>query len=174
MSGVPVDTFWTDERSDEVSGLWREGISLRTIAAKYGVTQGKISGKLRRLGLFGIEGRPPTVRAKRVTLPGPKPARSTADAKPPAARKPGQALVAVVVPQPAPVAHGPTRLEDLQTRSCRWPLNKWAPGGGAAVMFCGEDAPSEKPHRYCPKHLKQSYAPALGRLASATQQPRAA
>lgn len=120
---------WTDERIDQLKGMWERGLTASQIADELGgVSRNAVIGKAHRLGL---QSRPSPVKANEA------PRKTAAAAPPPPARKPAPAEVeapraaAPAAPAPAPVrAPAPA------------PATSAAP---AAAAPAGDDAPTPAP-----------------------------
>ena len=61
--------IWNDKTIKRAVAMWREGFSLRAIAADLGKTRSAVSGKLNREGYLRGESGKPTISA----IPNPKP-----------------------------------------------------------------------------------------------------
>jgi GcrA cell cycle regulator len=48
---MDTDITWTDERIDELTRLWDEGVTTAEIGRRIGVTKNAVIGKVHRLGL---------------------------------------------------------------------------------------------------------------------------
>jgi GcrA cell cycle regulator len=152
-------SFWTDERIDQLTKLWRAGHSARDIAFQLGASsRDAVIGKVHRLKLH--------VQFPRAKSAKPKPS--------PAPRKPGRVGSILMRAQPilsaprAPAVRLPaaTRLpavvkESLMTRPagrcslmeltaerCKWPIGDVGTPGFA---FCGA-AKSAEAGPYCAQH----------------------
>jgi GcrA cell cycle regulator len=131
---------WTDERIDQLKGMWERGLTASQIAEELGgVSRNAVIGKAHRLGL---QSRPSPVKAnetpKKAAAPAPrKPAptpeveapRAAAPAAPaPAApvRAPAAAPAAPAAPAPAPAA---TSGDDAPTPAPQPRIISVGPGG---------------------------------------------
>ncbi|WP_296599680.1 GcrA family cell cycle regulator [Phenylobacterium sp.] len=146
-SRAPVSSGgWTDDAVETLLRLWRTGdLSAAMIARRLGVTRNAVLGKIHRLGLSQPRRpRPPAI------APPPRPPK----AKPIASARRAPALAQVrMSPQPtAEIGRGlVTRLEDLPTRACHWPLGD---PQAADFAFCGRRAETGP---YCPGHAGMAY-----------------
>ncbi|MDO7833637.1 GcrA family cell cycle regulator [Sphingobium sp. HBC34] len=91
---------WTDERIDQLKGMWERGLTASQIADELGgVSRNAVIGKAHRLGL---QSRPSPVKANEA------PRKTAAAAPPPPVRKPApeveapRTVAAPVAPAPAP------------------------------------------------------------------------
>ena len=132
---------WTDERVEQLKGLWSEGLSASQIArALGGVSRNAVIGKVHRLGLAG---RAVPARAER-----PRTQRRTAI---------HTALAPIEV-----VEEDPIILEDgsfatvltINDRMCRWPIGDPAEN---EFHFCGRNPRNGSP--YCEAHARKAYQP---------------
>ena len=126
---------WTPERTETLTGLWKEGLSTAEIGRRLGVTKNAVVGKVHRLGL---PKRQSPIAAKTA------PAATAAPAKP-------------AVPKPAgpkPQVHKAevVRLEGLRPGMCSWPIGE---PGTESFHFCGGTAVPGKP--YCAEHCAKAY-----------------
>jgi len=132
---------WTDERVEQLKGLWNEGLSASQIArALGGISRNAVIGKVHRLGLAG---RAAPARAER-----PRTQRRTA-----------------IHTAPAPVEiieEDPIKLDDgnfatvltINDRMCRWPIGDPAEN---EFHFCGRKPKNGSP--YCEAHARKAYQP---------------
>lgn len=137
---------WTDDAVENLTRLWRQGdLSAAMIARRLGVTRNAVLGKIHRLGLS--QPRRPRPGA---IAPPPRPAkpRPVASTRRVPALAPGR-----MSPQPtAEIGRGlVTRLEDLPSRACHWPLGD---PQAADFTFCGRRAEAGT---YCPAHAGMAY-----------------
>ena len=134
-------TFWSDESIKSLTGLWKDGLSVRQIAVHLGgITRNAVIGKLYRLGFTG---RSPSY------MPRPKPKRANGFKAPVSG-------VVEVRPKPAPAeAQMPPSLPpgefpfacntyEIGPDMCRWPLGEPTHD----MRYCG--APSWG--SWCPVH----------------------
>ena len=148
-------TFWTQERVDQATSLWKEGKSAAQVAkAIKAPSRNAVIAKLHRLGLTrGDRARAVTSSLTR-TYAAPN---STAQrrATPPAIRNP-----ASETPQPADrrrlreveVAAEPVQLAELGRCACRYPVSGFGTtlGETSELLFCGAATPAGK--SYCESH----------------------
>ena len=95
---------WTDERIEQLKGMWEKGLTASQIAEELGgVSRNAVIGKAHRLGL---QSRPSPVKAadapRKPAVPPRKPAPETAALAAPVAAQPAPQPAAA--PHPAPVA----------------------------------------------------------------------
>lgn len=152
---------WTAELNDQLTSLYREGLSCSMIAARLPVevSRNAVIGKLHRLGLTSKGQRP------RVHLPSGAAAHKkrrkrhlrmhSVAPKSPKTSKSATALMSIpVIPLPSPdpldvplVAN----LIDLEPHHCRWPIGHVGePGFG----FCGQHHVAGS--SYCAHHANRS------------------
>lgn len=137
---------WTDDAVETLIRLWRTGdLSAAMIARRLGVTRNAVLGKIHRLGLSKPRGpRLPAI------APPPRPAKARPIA--PATRAPPSAPVRTPPKLTAEVGPGlVTRLEDLPSQACHWPIGD---PQAADFAFCGRPVET-KP--YCPAHARVAY-----------------
>lgn len=144
---------WTDERTEQLKKLWRNGVSCSQIAAELGgVSRNGVIGKVHRLGLAG---RKPKA-SERARKPKDKPAhpwqQMPAIPAKPTSGVPAQPAEASV---PVPVKQRRSLLS-LRLGECRWPYGD--PQDKANFYFCGAKAVDERP--YCREHCALAYRPA--------------
>jgi len=137
---------WTDDAVEALVRLWRTGdLSAAMIARRLGVTRNAVLGKIHRLGLSKPRRRRPPAIA-----PTPRHVKPRRVAS--AARAPASAPVGTPPKLTADVGPGlVTRLEDLPSRACHWPLGD---PQAADFAFCGRPVET-KP--YCPAHSGVAY-----------------
>lgn len=136
----------------------KEELSYGQIAALYeDATIGKVAGRCRRLGLK--RGTSPTIGVKRAGRGGtvvPPPAPPPPPQKP--APKPRAKVAAMSVvamrheTQKRPFVRGQVRLEDLESKQCKWPFGD---PRDRDFGFCGDAREGESP--YCCEHNKLAY-----------------
>ena len=140
--------YWTAEKVEALRELWTAGHSGQVIAQLLGdgITRNAVIGKAHRLCLErrverqGIRpARYPTRRRKRVLTPRPP--------------FPPQ------VPKPPPPPPRPRRLTlfELESNSCRWPIELDNPKTfwGPTTHFCGDSKQDGFP--YCERHVLKAY-----------------
>jgi len=142
---------WTDERVEQLKGLWNEGLSASQIARTLGgVSRNAVIGKVHRLGLAG---RAVPARAER-----PRTQRRTA-----------------IHTAPAPVEvieEDPITLEDghfatvltITDRMCHWPIGDPSEN---EFHFCGRNPRAGSP--YCEAHARKAYQPQTMKARRAAQ-----
>lgn len=132
---------WTDERVEQLKGLWNEGLSASQIArALGGVSRNAVIGKVHRLGLAG---RAVPTRSER-----PRSQRRSA--------------IHTAAPLPEVIEEDPITLDDgnfvtvltISDRMCRWPIGDPAE---QQFHFCGRKPRSGSP--YCEAHARKAYQP---------------
>jgi GcrA cell cycle regulator len=90
---------WTDERIDQLKGMWERGLTASQIADELGgVSRNAVIGKAHRLGL---QSRPSPVKANET------PSKRPAPAPAPAPRKASPAPIEAETPRAAPIAAAP-------------------------------------------------------------------
>lgn len=132
---------WTDERVEQLKGLWNEGLTASQIAlALGGVSRNAVIGKVHRLGLAG---RAVPARSER-----PRTQRRTA--------------IHTAPPLPEIIEEDPIKLEDgnfvtvltINDRMCRWPIGDPSEN---EFHFCGRKPKTGSP--YCEAHARKAYQP---------------
>ena len=151
--------IWNDKTIKRAVAMWREGFSLRAIAADLGKTRSAVSGKLNREGYLRGESVKPTISA----IPNPKP-RLT---RPTAITPPS--------PLPLPInaarrsfndVSGPSYdLCDLDRGDCRFPI-----GDPLERDFCWCSAPRHGELPYCLAHCRVAF---IGYRVASTRGPGA-
>lgn len=163
---------WTEDRVATLSKLWADGLSASQIAKQLGgVTRNAVIGKVHRLGLSG--------RAKPSR---PKPAKTTAAARPKAAPKPAKvtAKAAAVESKPkAKPAQLPATIEQppleakplkdgtyatiltITDHMCKFPIGD---PKADEFRFCGRKTDPDEP--YCTPHSMVAYQPSRRRNSS--------
>ena len=90
---------WTDERIDQLKGMWEKGLTASQIAEELGgVSRNAVIGKAHRIGL---QSRPSPVKANET------PKKAAAPRKPPTPEAEAPKAAAAPVAQPAPVRAAP-------------------------------------------------------------------
>ena len=101
---------WTDERIDQLKGMWERGLTASQIAEELGgVSRNAVIGKAHRLGL---QSRPSPVKANDAPKKAPAPPRKPAS--------PAPAVEAEAAPRPvapAPVAEAPAPVRAFTSSS---------------------------------------------------------
>ncbi|MBZ0215975.1 MAG: GcrA cell cycle regulator [Fimbriimonadaceae bacterium] len=157
---------WTDERVEQLTKLWSEGLSASQIASVLGgVTRNAVIGKVHRLGLSG---RSKPIRTSR---PRPRKPRAPSRTRPTgrgyssvggAALKMDEDADAIAQPRlnPVPIedmvipmAERKSILE-LNEKTCRWPYHD---PRDPDFHFCGRGTATDKP--YCEHHSRLAYQP---------------
>lgn len=142
---MPCTSSWTDERVDQLTILWREGLSASAIArALGGVTRNAVIGKIHRLGLDGrvVPARPGRRKSRSVGT-----RRRAVRLRPAAVLRPWPEVV-----EPLPAA-GLADMVSVGPHACRWPLgDPKAPG----FTLCGRLAVRGA---YCGPHGALAYRP---------------
>lgn len=126
---------WTDEKMEQLRGLWEGGLTASAIADAMGdgFSRNAIIGKAHRLGLAG---RPSPVKPGEETV---------VRAKPAGGGKPGGGGKAAPKPQR-------TSLLELSDKVCKWPIGH---PGEIDFHFCGK--PSSTGFPYCGEHCTVAY-----------------
>ena len=150
--GPPIETVWSEAKTEELRELWASGLSAADIAKRLGcgLTRNAVIGKAHRLKLERRVERQailprqyPTQRRKRVLIPPRRP--------PPQVPKP---------PPPPPSWRG-LKLGELEREHCRWPLDvptrilHWPKVWKPTTRFCG--APVFEEYPYCKAHCCAAY-----------------
>jgi GcrA cell cycle regulator len=142
---------WTDERVEQLKGLWNEGLSASQIArALGGITRNAVIGKVHRLGLAG---RAAPARAERPRAQR----RSSIHAAP---------------PLPEVIEEDPIKLDDgnfatvltITDRMCHWPIGD---PSETEFHFCGRKPRNGSP--YCEAHARKAYQPQTLKARRAAQ-----
>lgn len=132
---------WTDERVEQLTGLWNEGLTASQIAlALGGVSRNAVIGKVHRLGLAG---RVVLARSER-----PRTQRRTA--------------IHTAPPKPEVIEEDPITLDDgnfatvltINDRMCKWPIGDPSEN---EFHFCGRKPKVGSP--YCEAHARKAYQP---------------
>jgi len=142
---------WTDERVEQLKGLWNEGLSASQIArALGGISRNAVIGKVHRLGLAG---RAVPTRSER-----PRTQRRTAIHTAPAP-------IEVIEEDPIPLADGHfATVLTITDRMCHWPIGDPSEN---EFHFCGRKPRPGSP--YCEAHARKAYQPQQLRARRAAQ-----
>lgn len=170
---------WTEERVEQLSKLWMDGLSASQIANQLGngVTRNAVIGKVHRLGLSGRVKAPstakPRVRSSQPRQPR-APRRSggggvhgnnaLAYSQRPHAQPASRPMEDVVVPMSNPIT-----IMELKETTCRFPLGD---PSTAEFRYCGGKSEAGVP--YCPFHERIAYQPAQDRRRDRRTPMRAA
>jgi GcrA cell cycle regulator len=132
---------WTDERVEQLKGLWSEGLSASQIArALGGVSRNAVIGKVHRLGLAG---RAVPARSER-----PRTQRRTAIHTAPAP-------IEVIEEDPITLDDGHfATVLTITDRMCHWPIGDPSEN---EFHFCGRKPRAGSP--YCEAHARKAYQP---------------
>jgi GcrA cell cycle regulator len=144
---------WTDERMQQLTDLWRAGLSCSMIAREMGqgLTRNAVIGKVHRMGLPG--------RATVIQLSAGQPRKQRAEESKPRFTK--RRRIALGLPAGLPPLKVslqkpqgeaweaipgvvPVSMIDLEAGRCKWPVGRETP-----FLFCG--APATHRH-YCDHH----------------------
>jgi GcrA cell cycle regulator len=151
---MPFD--WTEERIENLKGLFASGQTAAEIADRLGLSRGSVAGKLDRLGI--VRG---FIKKKKVKAPaGPNKLALGIGPQIQAINR-GPHLVAAplkVVHDADDVRPRHIGLSELTQNTCRWPYGDEAP-----FTFCGCQPIPRSP--YCFHHDQRSKPPALQRAA---------
>lgn len=159
--------FWTEERTELLKKLWVESLSAREIAARLGdISRNAVIGKAHRLGL----GRKIRVAPMQSTQPNHTVSRDVStdqSQKSAPEQQPPEAPVVTTdknstpketepIPAPKVPPRPPKRvkLQELNERSCKWPIGDPLDD---TFCFCGNDR--DKARSYCLYHAKLAYQP---------------
>lgn len=159
---MTTETFWTDERTEILRGLWKRGLSCSEIARALGAgcTRNAVIGKVHRMKLPGRKpGAPRSPRPPRTRIP--KATRKAMKVKP--ERKVTIAppkLLAPVKPvaftaeawQPLPGSR-PVTLE--HATGCRWCVSDPFGPPGIPSLFCNE--PVVEGMSWCREHKARAF-----------------
>lgn len=146
--------FWTDDKIEELKGLWADETPTVEIGAQLGCTKAAVCSKARRIGL---PFRSPEVRAKNtrqgnIRLHGSANGRKKAERKAhPWAPEKTRAAPRRIVEQEAP---GAFSLLTLPLHGCKWPIGD---PKSDAFGFCGAPCAGGAP--YCNDHVRIAYDP---------------
>jgi GcrA cell cycle regulator len=141
---------WTDERINELTRLWEQGLSASEIGKMLGVSKNAVVGKAHRLNL---PARPSPIKRGA----NPKPRTPKAPIRTPDRRAQIGGRQAPVPRSLEPEAAPPPAIKKrIVARSgasaCLWPIGD---PGDNDFHFCGEPAVSGKP--YCEEHCAKAY-----------------
>lgn len=174
-----MTAHWTDERTERLKALWKDGLTGEQIASQLGgVSREAVLGKVHRLNLSGrakpgnsLRTRQRQANADRSiankikagTLRKPRGNQNGGLAFKIAAGTLGKktALPKVAAPAQRPIEDLPPPLSrdvsllDLKAADCRWPL------GDGPFVFCGQHAYDGSP--YCEYHHRLAYVPVTAR-----------
>lgn len=143
MNTTRPETFWTDDRVEELRTLWADGLSASQIARAMGApSRNSVLSKVHR---SGFAGRAVTNR----TLPR----RTTAAHLPRVTRAPAPPPVIEMPPLVFEDGSHVTSLT-IGDRFCRWPIGDPA---SADFCFCGNEPAAGKP--YCDAHWRRGHNP---------------
>lgn len=165
---------WTEQETDLLRDLWREGLSASQIGARIGKTRNAVLGRVHRLGIADRPKRSnaaatrSTPRRKVAPQRAPMPTSLRQSTE----RAPQDVLdeIASVYRCGAPVDHhdddpdfiGPCFRLTVRTMplfgACRWPIGDPEEAG---FHFCGARAEPGRP--YCEQHARIAYVPAKPR-----------
>lgn len=138
--------LWTEERTNLVTELWKDGHSAGQIEERMGgiFTRSAILGKVNRLGLSGTNKNSRAAMAARKEVETrAKVHRSRISVNPNEKELPPLSLA---------TSTNPVTIFDLNEHHCRWPLE----GDGVAMLYCGDPKDFEIP--YCCRHQELAYA----------------
>ena len=133
---------WTDERVEQLKGLWNEGLSASQIARALGggVSRNAVIGKVHRLGLAG---RAVPTRSER-----PRSQRRSAIHHAPRVEE-------VIEEDPITLEDGNfATVLTITDRMCHWPIGDPAE---QEFHFCGHKPRPGSP--YCEAHARKAYQP---------------
>lgn len=146
---------WTDEMVESLRQMWVEGLTATEIAKKLGVSKNSIVGKVHRLCLTA---RPSPIKKKDEEMKEPE-----AEVSPQPVEQP--TVVAKAAPKTKSVAEpkevspkdvdGKTRLVDLDSHTCRWPIGD---PRDEDFCFCGKKVRAGQ--TYCDEHSTMAYVKA--------------
>ena len=145
---------WTEERVEQLTKLWAEGLSASQIARTLGdVTRNAVIGKIHRLGLSG---RATPARSERPRMAP----RRKAAAKP--------VLVEPELIEEALLADGEyATVMTLTEHMCKWPIGH---PGSSEFHFCGRKTDISSP--YCEAHARVAYQSTPTRKEKREEQKR--
>lgn len=141
--------MWNEEKIEQMSKLWAEGVTASTIAARIGaVSRSAVIGKLHRLGLTGTQprrdGKPPRNRP-------PRPAKRAEPRKQKASAK--LHLLAEPLPPAAETDIARVSMDDSTDKLCKWPCAEFK--SMDAPFYCGCAVTPGLP--YCDHHARRAY-----------------
>jgi GcrA cell cycle regulator len=165
---------WTDERVEQLSKLWMDGLSASQIAniLGSGITRNAVIGKVHRLGLSGRAKAPSTAKP-RVRDAQPRQPRTPrrsggggvhrnaalAYSPRPNVQPAVRSMEEVVVPMSNPIT-----IMELKENTCRFPLGD---PSTPEFRYCGGKSQATVP--YCPFHERIAYQPAQDRRRDRSQ-----
>ena len=136
-----TNAAWTDERTEQCTSLWTEGLSASQIARVLGnTTRNSVIGKVHRLGLAG-RGTPARVERPRL----PRAPRKGARGFLPGTSKIKTGDDVLVFIAHLDTNHEGTPLEHLELGQCHTPKGSDADG---ETLYCGKATGSRR-HNYC-------------------------
>lgn len=137
---------WTAERVEQLTSLWRDGLSCSRIAEALGhaVTRNAVIGKAHRLGLLS---RKTPIKPARQRVP------SRAAIRPRKYVLPPRAPVVILDAPPPPLI----ALTALTDETCRFPVGDPKVQG---FGFCGVQVQEGSP--YCPAHHVRTHSASVG------------
>lgn len=146
---------WTDEMVESLRQMWVEGLTATEIAKKLGVSKNSIVGKVHRLCLTA---RPSPIKKKDEEINEQEAGNTPQPTEQPA-------IVAKIAPKAKNVtepkeenkktADGKTRLVDLDSHTCRWPIGD---PRDEDFCFCGKKVRAGQ--TYCDEHSTMAYVKA--------------
>ncbi len=146
---------WTEERVEQLTKLWAEGLSASQIARTLGeVTRNAVIGKVHRLGLSG-RATPARAERPRVTI------RRT-----PVLSKPVMVEPEIIEEEVLEDGEWATVMT-LTERMCKWPIGD---PGANNFHFCGRNAPTSAP--YCDAHVRLAYQASTSRRSPKRAAPQ--
>lgn len=150
---------WTEEFTDKVAKLWKEGHSAGVLAERFGLTRSSVAGKMNRLGHL----RKGVLPKHRILVPyrePPKEARKHKARPAPSMPKVKEGKLSGELPTPqdaiiqpaAKTSKSKPGLLDLERDMCRWPYGHPKDRG---FHFCGDVAQTGS--SYCEEHHNNAY-----------------
>ncbi|HYM30686.1 MAG TPA: GcrA family cell cycle regulator [Candidatus Cybelea sp.] len=121
------ESIWTETRIEQLSALWKEGLSTAEIGRKLGISKNAVVGKAHRLHL---------------------------PARPSPIKNPPVRIAVKTIPQSQPQQPAPMKVLSMPKSgaACQWPLGH---PGQPGFHFCGKIAVPGKP--YCSEHAAKAY-----------------